>query len=101
MKIFGFLGRDKNGLIIALVALILILITTPFGLDGTAQSDDGFSAIESALDTTDNPKIAYLYSWNDQPRGPNFEFVIKSAESLLTIASFGEKYFINYLVQNG
>lgn len=98
---FRFLGKVKNGLIIALVALMVVLITTPFGLNGTAQSDDGFYAIESALDTTDKPKIAYLYSWNDQPRGPNFEFVIKFAESLLTVASFGKEYFINYLVQNG
>ena len=79
---------------------MLILITTPFGLNGTAQSDDGFSGIASALDTTDNPKIAYLYSWNDRPQNPNFDFVVNSAESLLNIASFGEEYFINYLIQN-
>lgn len=101
MKIFRFLGQDKVGLILPLVALMAVLMTTPFGLNKTAQSDDGFSGIASALDTTDNPKIAYLYSWNDRPRNPNFDFVTKSAESLLNVASFGEKHFINYLAQNG
>ena len=101
MKIFRFLGKDKNGLIIALVALMLILITTPFGLDGTAQSDDGYSAIESALDGTNNPKIAYLYSWNDRPRNQTFDFVATSADELFSAASYGEQFFMDYLAQNG
>ena len=100
MKIFRFLGKDKNGLIIALVALMVVLITTPFGLNGTAQSDDGYSAIESALDTTDNPKIAYLYSWNDRPRNPTFDFVATSADELFSAASYGVQFFLDYLIQS-
>ena len=100
MKIFRFLGKDKNGLIIALVALMVVLITTPFGLNGTAQSDDGYSAIESALDATNNPKIAYLYSWNDRPRNPTFDFVANSANELFSAASYGEQFFMDYLIQN-
>ena len=101
MKILRFLGHEKNGIIAALIALMLILITTPVGLDGTAQSDDGYSAIESALDATNNPKIAYLYSWNDRPRNPTFDFVATSADELFSAASYGEQFFMDYLIQNG
>ena len=84
-----------------LMLLLCFLLTTPIGLGETAQSDDGISLIYSALDTSDQPKIAFMYSWNDRPQNPNFDFVVKSAESFLIIASFGKEYFINYLVQNG
>ena len=79
---------------------MVVLITTPFGLNGTAQSDDGYSAIESALDATNNPKIAYLYSWNDRPRNPTFDFVANSANELFSAASYGEQFFMDYLIQN-
>ena len=78
----------------------MILITTPFGLNGTAQSDDGYSSIVSELGATNNPKIAYLYSWNDRPRNPTFDFVSSSADELFSAALYGEQFFMNYLIQN-
>ena len=84
-----------------LAALLLFLITNPIGLDRTAQSDDGFSSIYSALNTTDRSKVAFLHSWNDRPQNRNFDFVLRGSEKLLSIALFGERFFINYLVQNG
>jgi hypothetical protein len=84
-----------------LAALLLFLITNPIGLDRTAQSDDGFSSIYSALNTTDRSKVAFVHSWNDRPQNRNFDFVLRGSEKLLSIASFGERFFINYLVQNG
>jgi len=101
VKILRYLGHEKNGITVALVALMVILITTPFGLNGTAQSDDGYSAIQSAIDSTNNAKIAYLYSWNDRPRNPTFDFVASSDDELFSAASYGEQYFMDYLAQNG
>ena len=85
---------------VALTLLLCFLLTTPIGLGEAAQSDDGYSSIYSALNTTDQPKIAFMYSWNDRPRSPNFDFVLRDSENLLGIASFGEEFFINYLVHN-
>ena len=86
---------------VVLTLLLCFLLTTPIGLGEAAQSDDGFSLIYSALDTTDQPRIAFMYSWNDRPRNPNFDFVLRDSEKLLDVASFGEEFFINYLGHNG
>jgi hypothetical protein len=91
----------KNFAASVLAALLFFLITNPIGLGRTAQSDDGFSSIYSALDTTDRPKIAFMHSWNDKPQNRNLDFVLRGSEKLLSIASFGERFFINYLVQSG
>ena len=101
MKILKLSDCRRSFAAVVLAALLLFLITNPIGLDRTAQSDDGFSSIYSALDTTNRSKVAFIYSWNDRPQNRNFAYVLRGSEKLLSIASFGERFFINYLVQNG
>ena len=101
MKKLKRLDCGRRFVAAVLAALLLFLITNPVGLDGTAQSDDGYSLIYSALDAMDHPKVAFIHSWNDRPQNRNFDFVLRESEKLLSIASFGEGFFINYLVQNG
>ena len=98
MKWLRSLDSSRSLAAAVLTLLLCFLLTTPFGLGETAQSDDGFSLIVSALEATDQPKVAFLYSWNDRPQNPNFDFVLSDSEKHLEIASFGEEYLINYLV---
>jgi hypothetical protein len=87
-----------------------VLVADPIGLLAGNYSSDSYSQIRSELSKTKNAKVQLLASWDDffSLEYNNFwrtemstEFVERSYVDVLNAASFGERYFNNYLQSKG